>query len=218
MSLQVRCLATADRAFPAGAFVLDDPALDPALPAAIVLAREDEARADALLAGGAGCVLLGEAALLDSGVVERLAGRHGSERVGVYVPARRLAVSWSFDTTSNADFKVVTPSVCEPAWEVLRADGSGSGAYAGWWIGEMFKRGASLALVRVDIQDDADLNLCAGLVEDLGERLWLGPLADPAPNLDEWTTYGRLGQLALPADQFEAYALHHQDGNLAEAA
>lgn len=218
MSLQVRRLGAAGDGSCAGAFVFDDPAIDPALPAAIALLREPEARAEALLAAGAACVLLGEAALLDSGVVERLAGRYGPGRIGVYVPARRLAVSWSFDTTSNADFKVVTPSVCEPAWEVLRADGSGSGAYAGWWIGEMVKRGAGLVLVQVDIEDDADLNLCAGLVEDLGERLWLGPLTDPAPRLDEWTTYGRLGQLALPADQFERYAARRQNGDLAEAA
>ena len=214
MTPEVRCLSSTGDELVAGAFVFDAPDLDPALAAGIVLPCEGEQRADALLAAGAACVLVGEAALLDSTLVERLAARHGAARIGVYVPARRLEAQWSFDTTSNADFKVVTPSVCEPTWEVLRADGGGTGALAGWWIGEMIKRGASLALVRADIRDDADLNICAGLVEDCGERLWLGPLSDPAPRLDEWIAYGQLRQIVLPADQFQ----HHQQHRLAQQA
>jgi len=204
----VRCLTSVGDDPVADAFVFDAPDLDPALAAVVVLTTAGEARAEALLAAGAACVLIGEAALLDSTLVERLAARHGSARIGVYVPARRLESQWSFDTTSNADFRVVTPSVCEPTWEVLRADGGGTGALAGWWIGEMVKRGASLALVGADIRDDADLNICAGLVEDWGERLWIGPLDDPAPRLDEWTAYGQARQLVLPADQFQRYQQH----------
>jgi hypothetical protein len=202
MKADIRCLARADEGPIDAAFVFDAVDIDPALPATIVLPSGPEQRAEALLAAGAACVLVGEAALLDSTLVGRLAARHGSHRVGVYAPARRLESQWSFDTTSNADFRVVTPSVCEPAWEVLRADGGGSGALVGWWIAEMCKRGASLALVRADIQDDADLNVCAGLVEDLGDQLWLGPLTDMEPKLDEWTAYGRLRQIVLPAGLF----------------
>src|SRR5574337_8821 len=69
---------------------------------------------------------------------------------------------------------------------------------SGWWLGEMMKRGASAALVRVDLRDDADLNLCAGLVEEWGERLWLGPLEDTEPALADWLTYGRLARIVLP--------------------
>jgi hypothetical protein len=219
----VRCLAGAGDDPVADAFVFDAPDVDPTLAAAIILTTAGEARAETLLAAGAACVLVGEAALLDSTLIERLATRHGSTRIGVYVPARRLEVQWSFDTTSNADFRVVTPSVCEPSWEVLRADGGGTGALAGWWIGEMIKRGASLALVRADIRDDADLNICAGLVEDCGERLWLGPLDDPAPRLDEWVAYGQLRRIALPPDQFQRYeqqrlAEQAVGNDLAEAA
>lgn len=210
----VRCLTGAGDDPAADAFVFDAPDIDPTLAAAIILTTAGEARAEALLAAGAACVLVGEAALLDSTLVERLAARHGSARIGVYVPARRLEARWSFDTTSNADFRVVTPSVCEPTWEVLRADGGGTGALAGWWIGEMIKRGASLALVRADIRDDADLNICAGLVEDCGERLWLGPLDDPAPRLDEWAAYGQLRRIALPTDQFQ----RHEQQRLEEQA
>lgn len=205
MKADIRCLARAGEDPIDAAFLFDAANIDPALPATIVLPSGPAQRAEALLAAGAACVLMGEAALLDSTLIGRLAARHGSHRVGVYAPARRLESHWSFDTTSNADFRVVTPSVCEPAWEVLRADGSGTGALVGWWLAEMCKRGASLALVRADIRDDADLNICAGLVEDLGDHLWLGPLTDMEPKLDEWTAYGRLGQIVLPRESFSRF-------------
>ncbi|MBI4755503.1 MAG: hypothetical protein HY778_08830 [Betaproteobacteria bacterium] len=166
--------------------------------AGVVLPGETEQRARELLLAGAPVVYLGEAALLDCGAVERLIAEFGGARVGVYAPARRMAVSWSFDTVSNADFRVVTPSLCEPAWEILRADGSPTGTFAGWWIGEMFKRGAASALLRVDLRDDVDYNLCAGLVEDFGQRLWLGPLDDADPPLEEWLAYGHVSRLVLP--------------------
>ena len=199
----IRCLA------PAGAvasdvhdaYLIDGPALDAgAIPAAagIVLPREGAARASALLAAGARRVLLGEAALLDSSIVAALATMFGSERVGVYVPARRFEVSWSFDTTSNADFKVLTPSLGAPAWEALRADGTPTGTQVLWWLGEMLKQGAAEALLCVDIRDDADLNLCAECVEHFGNWIWIGPLADAEPALDEWVRYGHVRQLALP--------------------
>ena len=73
-----------------------------------------------------------------------------------------MAVSWSFDTVSNADFRVVTPSLCEPGWEIVRADGSATGIRVDWWLGEMKKRGIATVLVQVDVLDDTDLNLCAG--------------------------------------------------------
>lgn len=182
------------------AFVFDTPSLagDEPQVAAIVLPEGPEARADTLLAAGAVRVMVGEAALLDSGVVERLVAKYGGERVGLYVPVQKMAVDWSFETASNADFKVVTPSLCEPAWEILRANGSGSGTHAAWWIGEMVQRGVQMVLMRADIRDDDDLNLCAGMVEMLGKRLWLAPLADDEPPLADWITYGQARQMALP--------------------
>jgi hypothetical protein len=200
---ELRCLApaggTPDHA--RDTYLFDSPALDAgalAAAAGIVLTREGPARATELLAAGARRVLLGEAALLDSSIVAALATAFGGERVGVYVPARRLEVNWSFDTISNADFKVLTPSVGAPAWEALRADGTCTGTQALWWIGEMLKLGASEALLCVDIRDDADLNLCADCVERFGDRVLIGPLADAAPALDEWVRYGHARRLALP--------------------
>mgnify|MGYP005844902551 CR=1 FL=1 len=206
MSIELACFVPAGEPSPvmedSAVFVCDRPALDLNDGSSVVLPVEDEARAVALLEAGAARVFVGDAALADAGVVARLAGRFGEARVGVYVPARRMEVSWSFETVSNADFKVVTPSVCEPCWEILRADGSASGTRVHWWLGEMIKRGASAALLRVDLRDDADLNLCAGLVEELGERLWLGPLAHSEPALGDWVAYGKLARIVLPPALF----------------
>lgn len=206
MSIEWACFVPAGEAMPApdgaAAFVCDQSALNLDEVAGVVLPVEDEARAVALLEAGATRVFVGDAALADAGVVARLTERFGSSRVGVYMPARRMAVRWSFDTVSNADFKVVTPSVCEPCWEILRADGSASGTRVHWWVQQMIERGASAALLRVDLHDDADLNLCAGLVEELGERLWLGPLTDTQPALSDWVAYGKLTRIVLPPALF----------------
>ncbi|MBL0354185.1 MAG: hypothetical protein IPP03_16585 [Dechloromonas sp.] len=171
--------------------------------ASVVLPVGNEERAETLLTAGASRVLVGEAALSDSKVISRLAAKFGAERVGLCVPVRKLAVDWSFETVSNADFKVVTPSLCEPTWEILRADGIGTGTHVEWWIGEMLARGAQTVLVLADIRDDTDLNLCASLVEKLGERLWIAPLSDSEPPLAEWIEFGQVRQLALPTKLYQ---------------
>lgn len=170
--------------------------------AGVVLPIQGAARAAELLASGVRRVLLGEAALADDSIVPGLAGRFGADRVGLYVPARRIEVSWSFETVSNADFKVLAPSVAAPAWEVLRSDGTRTGTQALWWIGEMVKLGASSVLLRVDIDDDADLNLCADCFERFGERVWIGPLASNVRAFEEWVHYGHARQFALPPAAF----------------
>lgn len=167
--------------------------------AGIVLENDDEARANSLLTIGTPCVFIGQAALLDSTLVDRLVAAYGGERIGIYAPAKRQVVSWSFETTSNADFKTVAPSCCEPAWEVLKADGTSTDTLAGWWLGAMRDLGVRQFLVRVDIHDDTDLNICAGLVEELGDALWLGPLDDSEPVLADWVAFGQCRQLVLPA-------------------
>lgn len=164
----------------------------------VVLRTAGRERASELMARGAARVLLGEAALLDSSLIETLSRELGAEKVGVWVPARRLEVSWALDFTSNADFRCVTPSYAKPAWEMLKSDGSRSGTEAGWWLGQMLERGASLALLGVDIADDTDLNLCAELVEQFGTRLWLTPLADPDADLLPWVLHGQARNLAIP--------------------
>lgn len=199
-------------------FLFDGPTVDAcaASCAGIVLTNGSEARAEDLLAAGARQVLIGEAALLDSGSIERLVEKYGKERIGLYVPVRNLAVDWSFETVSNADFKVVTPSVCEPTWEVLRADGSGTGTHAEWWVGQMVERGARTVLLHADIEDDIDLNLCAGLVEKLGEQLWVAPRTNCTPPLADWIAFGQVRQLALPADLYQQREAWQCHGNAEE--
>ena len=194
--------------------VFDAPGVEAvaALCAGVILATGDEQRAGTLIAAGADCVFIGEAALRDGTVIDRLVTTHGAERIGIYAPLRRQSVSWSFETVSNADFKTVTPSHCEPAWEAIKADGSSTSTLAHWWLAAMRERGASRFLVHVDILDDTDLNLCAGLVVELGDTLWIGPLAEPAPNLVDWVDYGQCRQLVLSS---AAYA--QRDSLLGEA-
>lgn len=211
MKLQLHCLAALDAEPPVEAssvFAFDDARIDAGVArlAGVMLPTQTEGRAAALLDAGVARVFIGETVLLDSGVIERLAERFGRERVGVYVPVRRMQIGWSFETVSNADFKVVTPSCCEPCWEILRADGRRTGTMAHWWLREMMQRGAGGALLRADIRDDTDLNLCAGLVEELGERLWIAPLEDAAPQLCDWVVYGKLRNIALPTALFERRA------------
>ncbi|PKO37480.1 MAG: hypothetical protein CVU33_12810 [Betaproteobacteria bacterium HGW-Betaproteobacteria-6] len=200
MSISFCCLAASFDPALEVQFLVDGPAVDGCVGqcAAVILPTGDETRAEVLLAAGARQVLIGEAALLDSGVIERLVARYGKERIGLAVPVRNLAVDWAFETVSNADFKVVTPSICEPTWEVLRADGSGTGTHAEWWIGQMVERGAHTVLLLADIDGDGDLNLCAGLVEKLGGQLWVAPRASEAPPLADWIAFGQVKQLALP--------------------
>ena len=170
--------------------------------ACVVLPTQSAERARALLAQGIRQVLLGEAALLDSTRVEQLAREFGPDRIGLYVPAKRMQVDWSMDVVSNADFRFVTPSRCEPGWEVLRADGSRTGTLVDWWIGALFDLGASSALVRVDVADDNDLNICARLTERFGDRLWLAAPEGVAPAFDRWVEYGKAMRLVVNDQQY----------------
>lgn len=165
---------------------------------AVLLARAGEQRAREWLARGVARVYLGEAALTDGTLVERLADRFGPERLGVYVPARRMEVGWNLDRESNADFRVMRPTICEPCWEILMADGARTGTFAAWWIDEMFRLGASSALVRADVADDTDLDILARLVEQWGERLWVAPLDAAWPDLESWVTLAQATRLAIP--------------------
>lgn len=131
----VQCLADGSGAPPEDeTFLAFDSAGLPEDPAHcwVVLPTQELARARELLAGGVAGVMLGDAALRDAMTVATLAQEFGSQRVGVHAPLARLEISWAMDTESNADFRVMRPSFCEPAWELVLADGSRSGALAGW--------------------------------------------------------------------------------------
>jgi hypothetical protein len=180
-------------------FVHDDAGLPASLEnLSVVLENGTEARAGELLERGASRVLLADAALLDSAIVARLAQQYGRERIGVSVLARKRHVSWTMDTVSNEDFNCLTPSYGKPGWEIVMSDGTATGTDAEWWLGEMLTLGASLALIRADIEDD-DLNLCAGLMETHGNKLWFSPRQLPDADLEPWVRYGRIRQLLLPA-------------------
>lgn len=179
-------------------FVRDSDALpEPLQQITIVLDRGTEARAGELLACGAERVLLGDAALLDSAAVGRLVQQYGSERVGIWLPVKKTLVSWTMDCVSNEDFNCLIPSVGKPGWSVWMSDGTSTGIDAGWWMGEMLELGASMALVSVDVRDDADLNICAELVECYGEHLWFSPWQEPDADLEPWVRYGQIRKLVL---------------------
>jgi hypothetical protein len=179
-------------------FVRDGAVLPASLAHCIVVLEDgSERRASELLERGAERVLLADAAMLDSTSVSRLAQLYGAERIGVSLLASRRHVSWSLDAVSNADFRCLTPSLGKPGWEIVLSDGTATGTDAEWWVGEMLAAGACMALIRADIQDE-DLNLCAGLVEKHGPRLWFSPWQHPDADLEPWVRYGQIRRLLLP--------------------
>ena len=165
----------------------------------VVLPRGGAERARELAARNADRVLLGDAAVGDSGIVAPLAEEFGEEWLGLWLPVRRMAVSWSLDTESNADFRCVTPSRVKPAWEILLSDGSATGTDASWWAGQMLARGAGTMLIAADLTSDADLNICAELAEQFADRLWLTPSTETVTDLRPWVEYGRVRNLVVPA-------------------
>lgn len=178
-------------------FMFDDEAATQRCEGARVISeRGDLARAEALLAAGAAQVILGEAALLDTTLVQSAISRFGTGRIGLWLPARRMEVRWTLDRESNADFSFVMPSCPVPRWELLRADGSGTGTDAAWFAREMAGMGvATLVLALHDAQPE-DLAIGAGLVEDLGTRLWLA-LRDESLDAAEWVRDAGIRQLVL---------------------
>ncbi len=179
-------------------FVRDGEAIPAALQGLIiVLEKGGEMRARELLERGAARVLLADAAMLDSTLVSRLSQEYGTHRIGVSILAAKRHISWSLDTVSNADFRCLTPSVGKAGWEIVMSDGIATGTDTEWWLGQMFSLGASVALIRADIEDD-DLNLCAGLMESYGNKLWFSPWQHPDADFEPWVRYGQIRQLLLP--------------------
>ncbi len=189
-----------DGHFTAPVFMFDGDGLPEDLThVSVVLPRGGADRARELAARNAARVLLGDAAVRDSGIVGPLAEELGEHRLGLWMPVRRMAVSWSLDTESNADFRCITPSRVKPAWEILLSDGSATGTDAGWWAGQMLARGAGAVLIAADLTSDADLNICAELAEPFADRVWLTPRTEAASNLRPWAEYGRVRHFVIPA-------------------
>jgi hypothetical protein len=166
--------------------------------AAFVLETGGMAQARSRLRTGARQVLLADAALRDVSVIATAIAEFGAARVGAWLPARRMAVSWALDSQSNGDFKCMVPSNPQARWEVLTSDRRGTGIEIGAWIEKLVRLGVTTALVGVDMQDDRDLDLCAGLVERFGTRLWFGPLESPDADLASWVEFGQVRRLVLP--------------------
>jgi hypothetical protein len=165
----------------------------------VVSAQADAGRIDEILAAGAEQVLLGESALQDGTLIAGAVARHGAERIGVWLPVRRAAVSWEFDTSSNADFSVVAVTNPVPRWVVLLADGSHTDVDAQWWAGQMIAAGCSMVLVSVEAPEDDDLLACAEMAEVAGERFWLDTGSADTEELRFWVRYGHARRLLLPA-------------------
>ncbi|WP_127474921.1 HisA/HisF-related TIM barrel protein [Sulfurivermis fontis] len=188
-------------------FMVDDETATPLCTGAhVVMERGALARIETLLAAGASRVLLGEKALLDTTMVQDAIARFGTQRIGLWLPARRMAVSWSLDRESNADFSFVMPTCPVPRWELLLADGTGTGTDAAWFAREMARQGVEQLVISLHQATADDLGLCAELSEELGDRLWLTFAeggSDPAP----WIAHGGVRQLIVNADACNAVEL-----------
>jgi Histidine biosynthesis protein len=157
-----------------------------------------EARAVELLARGAARVLLGELALIDNEAVERLVAEYGGERIGIWVRSTRSVSSWTLDAEApSAGFKCMLPSMGVAGWDVLMCDGTSTGIDAEWWVGQMIERGVSLVLVSNDLQDE-DMNICATLVLNHGDKLWFSTRLNPDVDLELWVRWGQVRQIVLP--------------------
>jgi hypothetical protein len=180
-------------------FVEDGPDLPESLAQLnVAMGAGSEARAAELLALGAARVLLGELALLDSAAVERLVAEYGGERIGIWVRSARSVSSWSLDAEApTAGFKCMLPSMGVAGWDVLKDDATATGTDAEWWIAQMLERGVSLVLVSNDLQDE-DMNICATLVLNHGDKLWFATRLDPHADLEPWVRWGQVRQLVLP--------------------
>jgi hypothetical protein len=181
-------------------FVEDSGALPESLAGVnVVLRSGGEERVGELLARGAERVLLGDLALLDSTAVQRLIGQYGAEHIGIWVATRMANISWTLaERAPNAGFKCMEPSVGVAGWDVLKSDGTPTGAGAEWWVGQMLALGATMALIAIDMNDD-DLNICAGLILKHGNKLWFTPRLQPNIDLEPWVRWGQVRQLVLPA-------------------
>jgi len=164
----------------------------------VAMGAGSEARVAELLARDAERVLLGELALTDSAAVERLVAQHGGERIGIWVRSARSVISWTLDVEPpNAGFRCMMPSMGVAGWDVLKSDGTPTGTDAEWWIGQMLGMGVSMALVSIDMEDK-DLNICATLILNHGDKIWLSPRHEPNANLEPWVRWGQVRQLVLP--------------------
>lgn len=192
------------------AFMFDDGDLPERLSGiGVVLRKGGLEQARARLVAGAGQVLLAGAALADASLIRCAVADFGSARVGAWLPVTRMEVCWSLDSHSNGDFKCMVPSNPQARWEVLSDDMQRTGVEASGCIEQLVRQGVSTVLVSVDMQDDRDLDLCAGLMERFAAQLWFSPLAVEDADLTPWIEFGQVRRLVLPdSDSADAQVEH----------
>lgn len=168
--------------------------------ATIVLPTGGETTARDWLDSGAERVLFADAAVKDTTLVKRMIEALGDGKVGVWLPVKRMGVTWVLDKTSNADFSIMTPSIGKPSWEVLLSNGARTGIDADWWSRQMLAQGASCILVSVDYSDWHDQNIAAELLEKVHHALWLSPLYQNSVEWkpEDWHQYAGIRQLVVP--------------------
>lgn len=168
----------------------------------VVLPQGGEAEARDWLGSGAARVLFADAAISDTGFIRRMVAALGADKVGVWLPVKRMGVKWVLDKTSNADFSCMTPSVGKPAWEVLHSNHARTGIDADWWARQMRQQGASCILVSTDYSDAHDHNIAAEMVEKCAGTLWFSPLGQTTVEWEQesWQRYGNASQFVLPPE------------------
>ncbi|MFN3785507.1 MAG: HisA/HisF-related TIM barrel protein [Thiothrix sp.] len=166
----------------------------------VVLPSGGEEQARAWLDMGAERVLFADAAVQDTTLIRRMVEALGADKVGVWLPVKRMGVSWVLDKTSNADFSVMTPSIGKPSWEVLLSSGKRTGIDVDWWSRQMLAQGATCILISVDYTDWHDQNIAAELVEKFSNHLWLSPLYQDGVKwgAEAWQTYAKVQQMVIP--------------------
>jgi hypothetical protein len=60
-------------------------------------------------------------------------------------------------------------------------------------------------MIRADILDDTDLNLCAGLTELHADRLWFAPMTAGANRYADWLRWGKVARLAVPVTDYDQH-------------
>ncbi|MDD3518351.1 MAG: hypothetical protein PHQ14_08380 [Chromatiales bacterium] len=165
--------------------------------ALIVAPAADEVRVAALLDAGAARVHVGTLAVRDVAAVARLIERHGADRLGLWLPVRRMPVQWRFDRESNADFSCLTPDCPVPRWEVLAGD-SGTGVDVEVWLRNL-PQGELLPVILAvpPAGDVCDEDICARIARHPG-GLWLTSLAGgPSTALDGYVRYSGVRRVIL---------------------
>ena len=179
----------------------------------------EAAAAAELLGRGASIVFVADTPDRVDECVARLSAQAGAFRVGVLVEAAPMEVRWRLECESNADFKTMAPSMPEPCWEVMSPGGLRTGLRADHWLRTLFARGATAAVVEADLSEarDADLNVCACLVEEFGDRLWLAPSGPDPCDLQPWMRFGQARRFVL-APEWQRALLAERDVEASRAA